>query len=149
MLSGLEDELSGLSEGAGHVPGKPPGSMGVSSVSAAFQVVTPSGGCSSLPANLVCRFSGATGTCSALNGQSVSLSWNGTSWSGTFGVNPNVSTVSLICALGAWKLAISGHYVVSSPATLTGTSGPSPNLTGTATLTTGCAGNVTTTVTRT
>ena len=122
----------------------------VKATMAAFQVVTPAGGCGSLPASLVLRFSGGTGSGTAIAGDSVTLTFAVAGWQGTYthAGDPFTTTWSLGCVAGVWKVGSTG-YRAASAATVTGTSGASPNLAGTATFTSPSAGTTTCTITRT
>jgi hypothetical protein len=127
------------------------GQITVSMSMSAFQMVTPIGGCGSLPASLVCRFSGATGTCGAANGKSCTLTYNsGTqTWNGSLTlVGAGTTFVALTCVASQWRLTLGGSCMAAFT-NLTGTSGASPNLTGTLIVSMCCMGNVTATVTRT
>jgi hypothetical protein len=148
----MQAGFSPTSHGTGVDKPSTAGQVSVSMTTAAFQVVTPAGGCGSLPAVMKARFSGFTGGCSSWNSIVITLTWNAgvSTWQGT----GNSSTLGLSCNSGphTWGGAISpagpGGYT-AGPFTLTGTSGANPTLTGTATFTGGCTGSGTVTVTRT
>jgi hypothetical protein len=154
VLAALEGLKTLLAEARTLIAASTEGDRSKLSVSvsfAAFQMVTPAGGCGSLPANLMARFGPATGTCSIpWNGLSTGMSYNSVTglWSHAIGLFGG-QTFTLTCGVGSWKCAIMGSCVASNIITMTGTSGPSPNLTGHMDLTGCCTGTVQITITRT
>jgi hypothetical protein len=153
LAAGLRDVVQALGSALKAVASGDEADKGKATVSistAAFQVVTPSGGCGSLPASLVARFAGGTGTCTCLNGQAVTLTWSSlnNSWLGsTANVCGGTSNCTLVCQAGTFHLKLSLRCI--SDISLSGTTGASPNLTGTAAVTVCCSGNISVTVTRT
>lgn len=129
--------------------------LSVSMAFASFEMDTPVGGCGSLPHDLVMRLSGGSGTCGCLNGAVVNLTFQtlGSVWTGSFTrCNGLVTSVQLGCdpVTHTWGLAFSGPSCQTpSGPHLSGTSGPSPNLSGTFAVSNCCAGNITATITRT
>lgn len=127
------------------------GSWSAAGATASFQTVTPTGGCGSLPTSVVVRFSGGSGNwATRYAGRSLTLAYNSGSqqWfaTGTDALG-NAYSFSLQCAGGAWKVSLTGNCTATA-VTVTGTSGATPNLTGT--LTGGaCTGSVVATITRT
>lgn len=76
----------------------------------------------SLPATLYATFSNGTATCSCVNGETVTLTYNGTdAWTGTYQIDSGgtsgpptacaangVNTMTLRCTIGGWSLSNTG-----------------------------------------
>lgn len=129
--------------------GSAPLKEGGDSVFAGFHMVTPSGGCGSLPSVLVARFSGGTGTCNCADGTQVTLTYSGTQWNGTLTACGGNSSVVVQCSGGVFKIGSLGSQLVWALTTLSGTTGTDPSLTATITVSLGCSGGTTVTITRT
>jgi hypothetical protein len=120
-----------------HSPGKATvkatGTCSVSAATAAFQVVTPTGGCGSLPASMKCRFTGGSGQWSTrYAGLTVTLTWGGTAWS--FSGTDNLGSAfngGMSCNAGTHAWDFGFNVPLANTTHPTGTSGASPNLTGT------------------
>jgi hypothetical protein len=128
------------------------GTAKATAATASFQVVTPLGGCGSLPASMVIRFGSGTGaSCGArLNGVSGTLTYNSGTQRWTANMTDGIGQlfgVILQCAAGPWAITLNGNY--TGGGTLAGTSGASPNLHVTFNPLSGCSGGITATITRT
>jgi hypothetical protein len=132
-----------------------PAGAGKLSVSMTMAAITlqpqPIGTCSAqLPNQVVIRFSGGTGTGTAMNGASATCTYAvGAGWSGTFAAGGHSYNVGFQCPgpLGS-TVGINGSGIVGS-GNLTGTGGASPNMTGTITFSVGGPGSIVGTITRT
>ena len=116
----------------------------------AFGMATPTGSCGSLPTSIVVRFSGGTGTAANLNGKSATLTYSTLSqtWTGSFGTGLQTENVTLACVAGHWALTLAGGQGMGT-GQVTGTSGTTPNLTGTLTISGANSGTILCTITRT
>ena len=129
----------------------PRGKLSVSiTMSAVSLQPQPAGFCGQLSNTVVVRFSGSTGTCTAWDGQSVTLTFSVGSWSGSITIGGGSHTVQIACDImtGKWRLSVSGP-TYSGNCLLTGTSGANPNLAGSITWLSGCSGTTAAAVTRT
>jgi hypothetical protein len=142
---------TGTGKGVAAVSSK--GTVKATATTAAFQTVTPSGGCGSLPASLHCRFTGGSLQWSAaMAGLNVTLTYSSITqqWSGLYtDNNAHSGNLTVLCHLGTWQIQVATTGGCTTVAiALAGTSGASPNLT--ATISGGsCTGSVGATVTRT
>ena len=137
-------EAEGVAADKGSNKGTLAGSM------SSFSVVTPAGGCGSLPATLHCRTSGGTLGAAALNGLNVTMTYNSGlgNWMGTAVVSGQTETFTLLCMSGTWHCAILG-VTWGGTGTASGSSGASPNLTSTVLANSGFTGQLLATFTRT
>ena len=126
------------------------GKLGMTASMAAFSVVTPAGGCGSLPSTLHCRTSGGTLGAAVMNGLNVTMTYNSGfgNWMGTAVVSGQTETFTLLCMAGTWHMAILG-VTWGGTGTASGPSGASPNLTSTVLANTGFTGQLLATITRT
>jgi hypothetical protein len=134
----LADALK-LAQGGGG-PEADKGKVSVSFAFSQFQTVTPSGGCGSLPATLTARLSGFSGGSCVANGKSFTMTYGGgmMTWTGTVNVSGPMSTTFLLkCVGGHWQISGSGSPSFGA-VNMSGTSGPSPNLTATITFPSPC-----------
>lgn len=112
----------------GETVATPSAVLGMSAKMYTPTMITPAGGCGSLPAQLLCAVSSPG--CPALDGMLIHLAWSASNnwWEGTTTVGPDQFSFTLVCQVGSWVWEMFWFSFIQSGGGATGTSGPAPEL---------------------
>lgn len=95
---------SGSGSGSGSTSGTGSGSGSTSGTSSSSGITNACCGSTAVPNTLTWVFSGASVGCTCLNGVTVTITWDGTNWTGSATICGATRTVSLACTGGVWTV---------------------------------------------